>query len=178
MKEAYQACIKVCAVCKYIFAVPEKRRKNMKNRNGFLYGQNLNKQWTLVMPSAYNAGGKNFLEIEIAEAYAATAHAGIVKTIQHQTDMLKWQSCSRRISECVGSCNIYHRMQYLQRGSIGYVTPLHVPVRPWRDITMDFLKLSPVFTKCSVLYPNFPVGEDHMVCISQLWTIVDRQLVF
>ena len=43
---------------------------------------------------------------------------------------------------------------------------------------MDFFELSPVFTKCFVLYLNIPVGEDHMVCISQLWTIVDKQLGF
>ena len=43
---------------------------------------------------------------------------------------------------------------------------------------MDFLKLLLVFTKCSVLYPNIPIGEDHIVCISQHWTIVDRQSGF
>ena len=43
---------------------------------------------------------------------------------------------------------------------------------------MDFLKLSPVCTKCSVLYPNIPEGEDHIICISRLWTIVDRQSGF
>ena len=43
---------------------------------------------------------------------------------------------------------------------------------------MDFLKLSPVFTKCSVLYANIPVDKDHIVCISRLWTIVDRQSGF
>ena len=43
---------------------------------------------------------------------------------------------------------------------------------------MDFLKLTPVFTKCSVLDPNIPVGEDHIVCISRLWTIVDGQSGF
>ena len=43
---------------------------------------------------------------------------------------------------------------------------------------MDFFKLSPAFTKCSVLYLNIPVGEDHVVYISQLCTIVNRQSVF
>ena len=43
---------------------------------------------------------------------------------------------------------------------------------------MDFPKLSPVFTKCSLLYSNIPVGEDHIVCISWLWTIVDIQSGF
>ena len=43
---------------------------------------------------------------------------------------------------------------------------------------MDFLKLSLVFTQCSVLYPNITVGEDHIVWISRVWTIVDRQSGF
>ena len=43
---------------------------------------------------------------------------------------------------------------------------------------MDFLKLLLVFTKYSVLYPNIPIGEDQIVCIWWLWTIVDRQSGF
>ena len=40
---------------------------------------------------------------------------------------------------------------------------------------MHFLKLSLVFNKCSVLYTNIAVGEVHIVCISQVCTIVDKQ---
>ena len=43
---------------------------------------------------------------------------------------------------------------------------------------MDFLKLSLVFPKCCVMYPNIHAGEDHIVCISRLWTIVHRQSGF
>ena len=57
---------------------------------------------------------------------------------------------------------------------MGYVTLLYVPVRSYSNIIIDFVKLSPVFTKCSVFYPNIPVGEYHIVCISGLWMIVDR----
>ena len=126
------------------------------------------------MPSTFNAEGKNFLEIAIAEAHTATAHGGIKKTIKAITDKFECQSFSRLVRKYVGSCDICQRTKYSQRGPIGYITPLHVPGRPWSNITMDFLKLSPVFTKCSVLYPNIPVGEDHIVCISQLRTIVNR----
>ena len=35
-----------------------------------------------------------------------------------------------------------------------------------------------VFTKCSFLYLNIPVGEDHIVCISQVWTIVNKKSGF
>jgi hypothetical protein len=51
MKQAYLACMKVCPIWKDIYAAPEKSRKNMKHRDGFLYVQNLNKQWRLVLPS-------------------------------------------------------------------------------------------------------------------------------
>ena len=43
---------------------------------------------------------------------------------------------------------------------------------------MDFLKMSPVFTYCTTLYPNIPLKEDHMICFSKLWMIVCRQLGF
>ena len=38
--------------------------------------------------------------------------------------------------------------------------------------------MSPIFTKCSVLYLNISVDEDHRVCISLLCIIVDRQSGF
>ena len=150
----------------------------MKHTNGFWYVQNLNKQWRLVLPSTFNAKGKNFLEIAIAEAHAATAYDGIQKTMQALIDKFEYQPFSRLVREYVASSDICQRTKYLQKGPIGYVTPLHVPVRPWSNITMNFLKLLLVFTKCSVLYPNIPVGEDHIVCISRLWTIVNRQSGF
>jgi len=46
------------------------------------------------------------------------------------------------------------------------------------DISMDFFKMSPVFTYCSTLYPNIPLEDDHMICFSRLWTIVFRQSGF
>ena len=39
--------------------------------------QNLTKQWSLVLTSTFNAEGKNFLEIAIADTHAATAYGGI-----------------------------------------------------------------------------------------------------
>ena len=81
MKEAYQACIKVYPVWKYIYAAPEKSRKTIQHRNGFLYIHNLKKQLRLVLPTTFNVKSKNFLEIAFAEAHVTTAHGGIWKTI-------------------------------------------------------------------------------------------------
>ena len=130
MKEAYQACIKLCPIWKDIYAAPEKSRKNIKYRNGFLYVQKLNKQGRLILPSIFYAEGKNFLEIAIGEAYAATTHGGIEKTMIPLTDKFECQSFYCLVKEYVGSCDIFQRTKYLQSGLIGYVTLLHVPVKP------------------------------------------------
>ena len=119
-----------------------------------------------------NAEGKNFLEIAIAKAHAATTHGRIHKTMKALTDKFECQSFSGLIREYVGTCNICQRTKYLRRGPIGCARPLRMPVRLCSNITMDFLILSLVFTKCSILYPNIPVGEDHLVGVSWLWTIV------
>ena len=39
---------------------------------------------------------------------------------------------------------------------------------------MDFLKSTPVMIKCSTMYPNIEIDNDHVLCISRIWTIVDR----
>ena len=72
---------------------------------------------------------KNFLEIAIAEAHAVTAHVGIEKTMKVLSDKFEYQSFSCLIKEHVGSCDICQRTKYSQKGPIGYVTALHVPVR-------------------------------------------------
>ena len=124
----------------------------MKQRNGFLYVQNLNKQWRLILPTTFNAEGENFLEMAIAEAYAATTHSGIEKIMKALTDKFECQSLSHLVREYVGSCDICQSTKYSQREPIGYITPLHVPVRPCSDITMAFLKYrwsSPNVTSCT-----------------------------
>ena len=95
----------------------------MKHRNRFLYVQNLNKQWRLVLPSTFNMEVKNFLEIAIAEPHAATAHGGIEKIPKALTHKFKCQSFACLVREYVGRCNVCQSTKYLQRGPIRYVTP-------------------------------------------------------
>ena len=62
----------------------------MEERNGFLHVQNLNKEWGLVLPSTFNAEGKNSLEIAIVELHVATTHGGIEKTMKAFTDKFEY----------------------------------------------------------------------------------------
>ena len=150
----------------------------MKHTNRFLYVQNMKQEWSLVLPGTFNVKGKNFLEIVIMDSHAATAHGRIEKTMNALTDKVECQSFSQLVKKYVASCDIYQGTKYSQRGPIQYITSLLVAVRLLSDITMDCLKVAAVFTKCSVKYPNILAGEEHIVGISRLWMIVDRQLGF
>ena len=121
---------------------------------------------------------KNYLEDAIKEAHDATAHGGVEKTLKWLPDKFICQPFSSLVKEYVASCDTCQRKKYSNKPPLGQVIMLHVPARAWTDITMDFLKMSPVFTYCSSLYPNIPLEDDHMICFSRLWTIVCRQSGF
>jgi len=165
-----------CPIWRDLYASPVPAHTVIKN--GFLYAKNKDKEWRLVLPSTFKFDGKNYLELAIAEAHEATAHGGIEKTMKALTDKFECQSFSKVVKEYIASCDTCQRTKYSNQAPVGLVVPLHVPQRPWTDISMDFLKLSPVFTKCCSLYANIPSDEDHMLCISRLWTIVERHSGF
>jgi len=122
--------------------------------------------------------GKNYLEDAIKEAYDAMAHGGVEKMLKWLTDKFICQPFSRLVKEYIACCDTCQRTKYSNKPPLEQVTMLHVPARACTDITMDFLKMSPVFTYCSTLYPNIPLEDDHMICFSRLWRIVCRQSGF
>jgi len=121
---------------------------------------------------------KNYLVAAIKEAHDATAHGRVEKTLKWLTDEFICQPFSRLVNKYVASCDTCQRTKCSNKPPLGQVTILHVLARAWTDITIDFLKMSPVFTHCSTLYPNIPLEDDHMICFSRLWTIVCRQSGF
>jgi len=160
-----------------LYNAPE-GKKGVSKDNGFLYKKNEKGEWRLVLRSRFNMNGTNYLEDAIKEAHDATAHGGVEKTLKYLTDRFICQPFSRLVMEYMASCNTCQRRKYSNKPPLGQVTMLHVLARAWTDITMDFLKMSSVFTYCSTLYSNIPLEDDHMICFSQLWTIVFRQSGF
>jgi len=177
MRDAYIACIRICHILSQLCNAPE-GKKGVSEDNGFLYKKNKKEEWRLVLPSTFDMNSKNYLEESIKEAYDATAYGGVEKTLRWLPDKFICQPFSRLVKEYVASCDTYQRRKYSNKPPLGQVTMLYVPARACTDITMDFLKMSPVFTYYSTLYPNIPLEEDHMICFSSLWTIVCRQLGF
>jgi len=107
---------------------------------------------------------KNYLEDAIKEAHDATAHGGVEKTLKWLPDKFICQPFSSLVKEYVASCDTCQRTKNSNKPPLGQVTMFHVTARACTDITMDFLKMSPVSTYCSTLYPNIPLEDHHMIC--------------
>jgi len=177
MRDAHIACIRICPRWSQLYNAPE-GKKALSKENGFLYKQNDKGEWRLVLPSTFDMNGKNYLEPAIKGAHDAMAHGEVEKTLKWLTDKYIRQAFSRLIKEYEASYDTCQCTKYSNKPPLGKVTVLHVPARVWTDMSMDFLKMSPVFIYCSTLYPNIPLEDDHMICFSRLWTIVCRQSGF
>jgi len=173
MREAYITCIGICPMWSHLYNVPKVKQVVSKD-NGFLYKKNEKGEWRLVLPSTFDMNGKNYLEDAIKEAHDAMAHGRGEKTLKLLTDEFICQLFSSLVKEYVASCFTCQRTKYSNKPPLGQVTMSHVHARAWTDITLDFLKISPVFTYYSTLYPNIPLEDDHMICFSRLWTIFCR----
>ena len=144
----------------------------------FLYGFWKSGEWKLILPSNFVFAGKNYYEPLIDEAHVVPAHGGVEKIMQYLTDRYRSQWLSTLIHSFVVRCDTCPRVTPSNKPPLAVVTPLHVLVRLWTDIWMHFLKLTPVFIKCSTMYPNIEIDNDHMLCSSCIWTIVNRHSAY
>jgi len=96
------------------------------------------------------------------------AYGGVEKPLKWLTDKFICQAFSMLVKEYVSSCDTCQRTKYSNKPPLGQVTMLHVPTRAWTDITMDFLKMSLVYTYCSTIYLNIPLEDDNKICFSRL----------
>jgi len=177
MRDAYIACIRIWPMWGQLYNAPQGKKEVIQD-NKFLYKKNEKGEWRLVFPWTFYMNGKNYLEDSIKEAYDAIANGGVEKTLKWLTDKFICQPFSRLVKEYVASRDTCQQTRYSNKPPLGQVTMLHVPARAWTNITMDFLKMSPVFTYCSTLYRNIPLEDDHRNCFSRLWTIVCRHSGF
>jgi len=174
MRDAYIACIRICPMWSQLNNASE-GKKGVSKDNGFLNNKNEKGEWRLVLPRMFDLNSKYYLKAGIKEAHDATVHNEVVKTLKWLTDKYICLPFSRVVKEYVASCNTCQRTKYSNKPRLGQLTMLHVPARACMNSTMDYLKMSPVFTYCSTLYPNIPLEDNHMICFSRLWKIVGRQ---
>ena len=156
----------------------EKTKPSLMKMCNFLYGFWKSGEWKLILPSNFVFVGKNYYEPLIDEAHVATAYGGVEKTMQYLPNRYQSQSFSALAQALMASCDTCQRVKHSNKALLELVTPLHVRVRPWTYISMHFVKLTPVFIKSSTIYPNIEIDNDHMLCISRMWTIVDSHSAY
>jgi len=156
MKDAYIKCIRICPMWSQLYNAPE-GKKGVSKDNRLLYKKNEKGEWGLVLLRTFDMNGRNYLEEASKDTHDATAQGGFEKTLKWLTDKFICHPFSRLVKEYVASCDTCQRTKYSNKPPLGQVTMLHVPARACKDITMDFLKMSPVFTYYSTLYLNIPL---------------------
>jgi len=171
MKDSYITCIMICHMWSQLYNAPEGKKVVGKD-NGILFKKNNKGERRLVLPSTFDMNGKNSLEDAIKQAYNAMAHGEVEKILKLLTDKLICQLFSRLVKDYIASCDTCQPTMYINKPLLGQVTMLRVPARAQTYITMNFLKILPVFTYCSTWYHNIPLEDDYMICLSRVWMIV------
>jgi len=128
MRDAYIAWIRICPMWSQQYNAPE-GKKGVSKDNGFLYKKNEKGEWRLGLLNTFDMNGKNYYEDAIKEAYDATAHCEVEKTLKWLTNKYICQPFSRLVKEYVTSCDTCQRTKYSNKPPLGQVTMLHVPAR-------------------------------------------------
>jgi len=81
MRVAYIACIRIWPRWSQLYNAPE-GKKGVSKDNRFLCKKNEKGEWRLVLPSTFDMNSKNYHKDAIKEAYDATAHGGVEKTLK------------------------------------------------------------------------------------------------
>ena len=123
----------------------ENTKPNLMKIADSLCGFCKSEEWELMLTSNFVFAGKNYCEPLIDGAHIATAHREVQKTMQYRTDRYQSQSLSALVPSFVVTCNACQWVKQSNKPLLDLVTLRHVPVRPWTDMSMHFLKLTPVF---------------------------------
>lgn len=83
------------------------------------------------------------MELLVREAHGGflAGHIGLNKTLKVIRDHFFWPKMGEDVHRVVSRCFIYHKVK--SQFHYGLYTPLPVPVRPWEDISMDFVVALP-----------------------------------
>lgn len=69
----------------------------------------------------------------------AAGHQGRAKTLELISRQYYWPSMRKDIDRYVSNCHTCQRSRSTRTTSFGILKPLPIPVRPWEDISMDFI---------------------------------------
>ena len=110
----------------------------------------------------------------IQEGHDATLHLRIEKTLKYLIHSYHWQSLVAQVMEFVNSCNTCQHTKYWNKEPLAFRTRENIPTVPLSGIRIDFLQLFCMFITYCELDRNIRIEADHILCISHIWTIVDR----
>ena len=106
----------------------------------------------LVLPKQYDFKGTSLIESAIEASHKVIMHRGFKVTYADVSNYFYWKGMSSDIKEYVESYDTCQRVKYSTQLPPGLLIPLHVPQRPWKEISIDFLSVKE-------MEENFPYGS-------------------
>ena len=112
-------------------------------------------------------------------------HHGRSKTFELIARDFVWPGMRKMIYDYVDACAICQQSKSRRRKPYGLLTPLPIPSRPWKDISMDFITKLPksgVFDSVLVVVDRFSKMSHFIPCVEslnaeELCDLVIRQVV-
>ncbi|KAJ0506019.1 putative nucleotidyltransferase, Ribonuclease H [Helianthus annuus] len=103
--------------------------KSFVQKDGLLYNGN-----RLCVPFS------SFREAIVLECHqgALAGHFGREKTTALVRDQFYWPNISKKVTKVLNRCRVCH-VAKTRHTNHGIYTPLPVPVRPWEDVSLDFV---------------------------------------
>ncbi|CAN6474518.1 unnamed protein product [Victoria cruziana] len=81
--------------------------------------------------------------MEHFHASAEAGHEGVAKTLSRIKAQFWWKGLKADITAYVRTCQICQREKYEATKPPGHLRPLPIPMRPWVDVSMDFIDAMP-----------------------------------
>jgi len=78
-------------------------------------------------------------------------HMGIAKTLARLTENFYWKGIRQDVERFIASCVDCQHTKYETRKPAGLLCPLPIPLRPWEDLSLDFITGLPVFQGHTVI---------------------------
>lgn len=77
----------------------------------------------------------------LTEYHASTigGHMGVAKTVARISENFQWQGLREDVARFVANCVEYQYTKYETKKLAGLLCPLPVPLRPWEDLSLDFI---------------------------------------
>ncbi|KAF7811918.1 Transposon Ty3-G Gag-Pol polyprotein [Senna tora] len=89
--------------------------------------------------------------LELFHASPIGGHGGVTKTFKSIAELFYWRNLRKEVETFVSKCLVCQQVKPLNTKKQGLLQPIPVPVKPWNEVTMDFITNLPASSGFSAI---------------------------